>query len=184
MHQALFGEQAPDQGEGAVTCVVGRCWQGLFVHPPSVGLDYGTSSQRAGAAASLPAGRQFFKPKTVKNSSLRRFAGGSGRRGSALAQQAGVPRPSAWATMVSRSSNCGRQSSVARMRSTSATSAAGSPARRPRDLDREIAAAHAPHRVDHLEHRRAAAVAAVERRAGAAAAQIGRAPPNARAPDR
>jgi hypothetical protein len=38
MHQTLFGEQAPDQGEGAVTLVV--CgWQTVFVHPPSVGCE-------------------------------------------------------------------------------------------------------------------------------------------------
>src|SRR6202021_1717897 len=40
-------------------------------------------------------------------------------------------------------------------------------------LNREIAPADAPHRLDGLEHGVAAAVAAIERRRGAAAAQIG-----------
>ena len=37
MHKALFGQQSPDQGDRAVTLVVGR-WQSVVVHPPSVGL--------------------------------------------------------------------------------------------------------------------------------------------------
>src|SRR6476661_7814090 len=40
-------------------------------------------------------------------------------------------------------------------------------------LDRKVAADRAPHRLDHLEYRGAAAVAAIEGRAGAPAAQIG-----------
>ncbi len=62
MLQALFGEQAPNQDDGAVTRVVG-CWQDVFVHSPSVGLDYGTFCGRAGAAVSMPAREEIFKPK-------------------------------------------------------------------------------------------------------------------------
>src|ERR1700674_4794385 len=40
-------------------------------------------------------------------------------------------------------------------------------------LHREVATACTPHRIDYLEHRRPAAIAAVECRAGAAAPQIG-----------
>ena len=37
MRQALFGEQSPDQGKGAVALVIGRL-QTMIVHLPSVGL--------------------------------------------------------------------------------------------------------------------------------------------------
>ena len=72
----------------------------------------------------------------------------------------------------SRSSNCGRQSSVAgcgRFGHEGGRIALAPPA----DLDRKFAAAHPLDRIDHLEHRCPAAIAAVEGRAGAAAAQIG-----------
>ena len=75
--------------------------------------------------------------------------------------------------MVSRSSNCGRQSRVERMRPTSATSAGGSPGRRPAISTGKSRPLCALDRFDHLEHRSAVAVAAVERRAGPAAPQIG-----------
>ena len=37
MHKALLGQQSPDQGDSAVTLVVGR-WQSVVVHPPSIGV--------------------------------------------------------------------------------------------------------------------------------------------------
>ena len=38
VHHALLGQQALDQGEGAVLRVGGR-WQWLVDHSPSIGLD-------------------------------------------------------------------------------------------------------------------------------------------------
>src|SRR5579872_807561 len=61
MRQALFGEQSPDQGKGAVALVVGRL-QTVVVHLPSVGLK---QACRAGVDVSLPAPKEIFKPKSV-----------------------------------------------------------------------------------------------------------------------
>ena len=43
MHQALFREQTPDQGQGTVALL--GDWQAAFVHPPSVGLLIGHVGQ-------------------------------------------------------------------------------------------------------------------------------------------
>jgi hypothetical protein len=61
MHQSLFREQTPDQGQGTVA-LFGH-GQVAFVHPPSVGL-YRT--RRAGMGVSLPVSKEFFKPKLGK----------------------------------------------------------------------------------------------------------------------
>src|SRR6516162_1567578 len=73
--------------------------------------------------------------------------------------------------MVSRSSNRGAQSSVARMRLTSATMVMMSPARRV--LHGEGATGYAADRLDRFQHGIAAAVAAIQRHGGSAVAQVG-----------
>ena len=70
---------------------------------------------------------------------------------------------SAWPTIVSRSSYCGAQGSVALMRALSAMSDGGSPARRPSMRRSTVQVGHPVDRVEHFEHREAAAVAAVHR---------------------
>ena len=173
MHDALFGQQSPDQGKGAVTLVVGR-WQSR-----------GRSSAlcRALIMAQVNAGwsrrflacwqRNFQAKNRLKSGISRPISRAVRPRRFRACPAAAVPRRAhgrRWCRGP-RTAGANRASSgCARHRPPAPPDR---PARRPAISTGKSRPACAPHRVDHLEHRRAATVAAVERRAGAAAAQIG-----------
>src|SRR6476661_7346857 len=126
MHQALFREQTPDQGQGTVA-LFGR-GQVAFVHPPSVGLLIGHIGQ--GCAFPCLSAKNF----SSQNSGNWRNPPAPGfDQATALFRRAAscFSHASAWATIVSRFWNCGRHDRAERMRSTFATSEGGSPGRRP-----------------------------------------------------
>ena len=133
-------------------------------------------------------------PLLSRSFPLRSFA--VARRGFAFATSSGTAsayaairfrincssQASACATIVSMSSYCGVQSSVWRILSAAAIITGTSPARARAGADVERHARDFLHRVEKLQHRIAAAVAAIQHQAFAAAVVAdGRAPRHARA---